>query len=151
MTKVIILLISLLFPFSLQGKCLKTAHTLQGKLVKIRCGSPDKMFACPLGRAWDGRSCIKVPIIERCKQQKGKWVNVQYMYNNKQSIFVDTCRCPQGLTWSGMNCIQTSSQNYCTSYSPDCIKTHKRVIQKYVSPQVSIKCLSFAQCLEGKE
>ena len=140
------LLFLLLLSFETQAACKKFAHNLSGKLISTRCGSANPEFSCPPLRAWDGRNCVKIPIVERCRSFGGQWLNTQFIYNKKQSIFLDICQCPPPKVWNGSSCTTVAPINTCKSYNSNCIPVHVRLLRQKTHNQPIISCEQFPQC-----
>ena len=146
MKKTFLLFLLLLLSFETQAACKKFAHNLSGKLISTRCGSANPEFSCPPLRAWDGRNCIKIPIVERCRSFGGQWQNAQFIYNKKQSIFLDICQCPPPKVWNGSSCTTVAPINTCKSYNSNCIPVHVRLRRQKTLNQPIISCEQFPQC-----
>ena len=128
----------------------KFAHDVSGRLISTRCGSSNPEFACPPLRAWDGKNCIKIPVVERCLSHGGEWRNSQYIFNHKQSTFLDICKCPEGKAWNGVSCTNTNATNICYSYNKECIPVHIRLIKQKIRTQPIISCEQFSGCDKKK-
>ncbi|MDY4840911.1 MAG: hypothetical protein SO314_00915 [Alphaproteobacteria bacterium] len=151
MKKTFLLLLLLLLSFETRAACKKFAHDLSGKLISTRCGSANPEFACPPLRAWDGRNCVKIPIVERCRSFGGQWLNAQFIYNKNQSVFLDICQCPAPKVWNGNSCAAVALVNTCTSYSQDCIPVHIRLLRQKNRSRPIISCEQFPQCTQKQK
>lgn len=151
MIRILLLLLFLLYSPQTQAECKKFAHDLNGKLMSVRCGSSNPEFACPPLRAWDGRNCVKIPIVERCQKFGGEWINAQFIYNKTQSVFLDICKCPGGKVWNGISCAIVKPGNICKSYDAGCTPVHIRLLQQKKHKQPIISCEQFPKCSKKGE
>lgn len=138
------------FPWLAHSECKIFAYDLFGRLISTRCGSTNPEFSCPGLRAWDGNSCTKIPIVERCQAQGGKWIHAQYYYNQKQNLFLDTCDCPTGKAWNGRNCITIPADKICYSYSSECVAVDKNLLQLKLRSNTPPVCNIFDNCKNKK-
>ena len=105
--KKFLLFLLVFIPTAAPAPCMHGYLDKDGQFQGVPCGEHKLDAKCSetyRGHYWDGKSCRKIEIIQRCENQGGTWEQVLIWGGKRKRPLTGMCLCPDKKVWDGKNC-----------------------------------------------